>query len=250
MLGELWTTYQLGDVEREWPDTRIRFFRRTVFADAREPLGAALDRLMARARSLPYRGLDLREHLANLREAVRPDAREDYFLARMTFRHLRPGDETSLISLERGDHLTAEVVVGLTDEKGERYSVRAARSPREVARLLQLFRESSLEVTFEPEHRHLIAVDSHDVVIGGVFYRQVTPERTHMEKIVVNRKHRGAGVADGIIRELSRRQRARGVRTLETGWFQPEVLARFGFRVDPASGGMVLDLVAASAVPH
>lgn len=250
MLGELWTTYQLGDVERDWPDTRIRFFRRTVFADARVPLAAALDRLMARARSLPYRGLDLREHLANLREAVKPDAREDYFLARMTFRHLRPGDETSLISLERGDHLTAEVVVGLTDEKGERYSVRAARSPREVARLLQLFRESSLEVTFEPEHRHLIAVDAHDTVIGGVFYRQVTAERTHMEKIVVSRKFRGAGVADGIIRELSRRQRARGVQVLETGWFQPEVLARFGFRVDAASGGLVLDLVAASAVPH
>ncbi len=249
MLGELWTTYQLGEVERDWPDTRIRFFRRTVFADAREPLAAALDRLMARARSLPYLALDLREHLANLREAVRPDAREDYFLARMTFRHLRPGDTTSLISLERGDHLTAEVVVGLTDEKGERYSVRAARSPREVARLLQLFRESSLDVTFEPEHRHLIAVDDHDTVIGGVFYRQVAPERTHMEKIVVSRKLRGTGVADGIIRELSRRQRARGVRQLETGWFQPEVLARFGFRVDPASGGLVLDLTTTPAAP-
>ena len=178
------------------------------------------------------------------------DAREDYFLARMTFRHLRPGDQTSLISLERGDHLTAEVVVGLTDERGESYSVRAARSPREVARLLQLFRESSLEVSFEPEHRHLIAVDDHDAVIGGVFYRQVTAERTHMEKIVVSRKHRGHGIADGIMRELGRRQRARGVHLLETGWFQPEVLARFGFRVDAASGGMVLDLVAASAVPH
>jgi long-subunit acyl-CoA synthetase (AMP-forming) len=250
MLGELWITYQLGEVEREWPDTRIRFFRRTVFGDAREPLAAALDRLMARARSLPYQGLDLRDQLATLREAVRPDAREDYFLARMTFRHLRPGDETSLISLERGDHLTAEVVVGLTDEKGERYAVRAARSPREVSRLLQLFRESALEVSFEPEHRHLIAVDAHDTVIGGVFYRQVGPERTHMEKIVVSRRHRGLGIADGIMRELKRRQRARGVKSLETGWFQPEVLSRFGFRVDPASGGLVLDLVAASAVPQ
>ncbi|HET8732531.1 MAG TPA: GNAT family N-acetyltransferase, partial [Anaeromyxobacteraceae bacterium] len=250
MLGELWTTYKLGDVEKEWPDTRIRFFRRTVFADAREALGTALDRLMARARSLPYLGLDLREHLASLREAVKPDLREDYFLARMTFRHLRPGDETSLISLERGDHLTTEVVVGLADARGEKFSVRAARTPREVARLLQLFRDSSLEVTFEPEHRHLVAVDGNDTVIGGVFYRQVGPDRTHMEKIVVSRKHRGQNVADGIIRELSRRQRARGVRRLETGWFQPEVLARFGFRVDPASGGMVMELEAQAPAPE
>jgi long-subunit acyl-CoA synthetase (AMP-forming) len=249
MLGELWGTYQLGEVERAWPDTRIRFFRRTIFAEAREALAAALDRLMARARSLPYRGLDLRDQLATLREAVRPDAHEDYFLARMTFPHLRPGDDTALISLERGDHLTTEVVVSLTDGKGERFSVRAARSPREVARLLQLFQESSLEVTFAPEHRHLIAVDAHDAVIGGVFYRQVTPDRTHMEKIVVSRRHRSRGVADGLMAELKRRQAGRGVRYLETGWFQPEVLARFGFRVDPASGGLVIDLPSAEAAP-
>ncbi len=247
MLGELWTTYQLGELEQSWPDTRIRFFRRTVFADAREPLAAALDRLMAKARSLPYRGLDLKDHLATLREAVKPDAREDYFLARMTFRHLRPGDEASLISLDAGDHLTAEVVVGMSDSAGERFYVRAPRSPREVARLLQLFLESSLEVTFGPEHRYLVAVDANDFVTGGVFYRHVSPERSHMEKIVVARRVRSRGVSEGIMRELSRRLRARGAKALETGWFQPEVLSRYGFRTDPSSGGLVLDLVAASA---
>ena len=199
MLGELWTTYQLGEVEREWPDTRIRFFRRTVFADARQPLAAALDRLMARARSLPYRGLDLREHLAALREAVRP-GRPGGLLPGPDDLPPPPAGRRDLAHLagarrppDRGGG------GGPHRREGERYSVRAARSPREVARLLQLFRESSLEVTFEPEHRHLIAVDAHDAVIGGVFYRQVTPERTHMEKIVVARKHRGQGVADGII---------------------------------------------------
>ena len=247
MLGELWTTYQLGEVERAWPDTRIRFFRQTVFAGAREPLAAALDRVMARARSLPYRGLDLKDQLATMREAIKPDAAEDYFLARMTFRHLRPGDETSLISLDAGDHMTAEVVVGMADNAGDRYYVRAPRSPREVARLLQLFQESSLEVTFGTEHRFLVATDSNDSVVGGVFYRHVNPERTHMEKIVVARKLRSRGIADGIMREFGRRLRSRGVKALETGWFQPEVLSRFGFRIDPSSGGMVLDLVAASA---
>jgi long-subunit acyl-CoA synthetase (AMP-forming)/GNAT superfamily N-acetyltransferase len=247
-LGELWTTYQLGDVEQAWPDTRIRFFRKTVFADAREPMAAALDRLMARARTLPTGGLDLEDQLASLREAVRPDAREDYFLARMAFRHLRPGDETALISLPAGDHLTAEVVVGMADETGQHYHVRAPRTPREVARLLQLFQDSSLEVTFGSEHQFLLALDPDDVVLGGCFYRRLSPERVHMEKVVVARKHRGKGIAEGIMRELVRRMRARGALALETGYFQPEFLARFGFRTDPSSGGLVLDLVAASAV--
>jgi GNAT superfamily N-acetyltransferase len=247
-LGELWTTYQLGDVERDWPDTRIRFFRRTVFAEARPPLAAALDRLMARARSLPYRGLDLEDQLASLREAVRPDAREDYFLARLAFRHLRPTDETALISLDAGDHLTAEVAVGLVDDAGLHHWVRAPRSPREVAKLLQLFQESSLEVAFGTEHHFLVAVDADDTVLGGCFYRRVSPERVHMEKIVVARRMRGKGLAEGIMRELVRRVRARGAKVLETGYFQPEFLARFGFRTEPSSGGLALDLVASSAL--
>jgi hypothetical protein len=32
------------------------------------------------------------------------------------------------------------------------------------------------------------------------------------------------------------------VRRLETGYFQPEYLAKFGFRTDPTSGGLVRDV--------
>ncbi len=246
MLGELWTTFRLDEAERQWGDTRIRFFRQTVFAAAREPLANGLDRLMSRTRALPSAS-DLRTQIAGLRSAVRSDAREDYFLARMTFRHLRPGDDASLISLERGDHHTTEVVLGMTDSTGERYFVRAVRSPREAARLLQVFREASLDVAFGPEHRQLVAVDTRDQVIGGVFYRSVSPDRTHMEKIAVARKYRGRGVAAGILRELGQRQITRGVQAIETGWFQPEALYRLGFRPDPSSGGLVLTLGAAGS---
>jgi long-subunit acyl-CoA synthetase (AMP-forming) len=239
MLGELWTTYRLDEAERAFSDTRIRFFRQTVFAEAREGLADALDRLMARARTQPNLG-DLPTQIAGLRSAVKPDAREDWFLARMTFRHLRPSDDTSLISLERGDHHTTEVVLGMTDATGERYFVREVRSPREAARLLQVFRESSMDVAFGPEHRMLVAVDTRDQVIGGVFYRSVSAERTHMEKIVVGRRYRGRGVANGILREFGKRQGARGVTVIETGWFQPEALYRLGFRPEPSSGALVL----------
>jgi hypothetical protein len=44
------------------------------------------------------------------------------------------------------------------------------------------------------------------------------------------------------MREFARRLLAQGVKTLETGYFQPEYLRRFGFRTDPTSGGLVRDL--------
>jgi long-chain acyl-CoA synthetase len=244
LLGELWGTYRLSELEALWPDTRVRFFRQTVFASARPELGAALDRIMNRARALPAGGLDLEEQVAPVRSAVRPTSEEDYFLARMTYRYLAPTDEVALISMPSGGHYVTEVVVALTDEAGDRYTVRGPVSPREVARLLHMFHDSNLQVTFTADHEFLLCLDPKETVIGGLFYRQVSPDRIHMEKLVVARKHRGKGVADGLMREFARRLKARGVRWLETGYFQPEYLRRFAFRTDPTSGGLVRDLEA------
>jgi hypothetical protein len=239
MLGELWGTYRLSELEAAWPDTRVRFFRHTVFATARPELCAALDRVMARARALPAGGLDLEEQVAGMRGAVLPTAEEDYFLARMTYRYLAPTDEVALISMSSGGHYVTEVVVALADEQGNRFTVREPVSPREVARLLHMFHEANLHVTFTTEHEFLIALDARETTIGGLFYRPIGPDRVHMEKLVVARKHRTKGVSDGLMREFFRRLGARGVRRLETGYFQPEYLSRFGFRTDPTSGGLV-----------
>ena len=242
MLGELWVTYRLSELEQAWPDTRIRFFRRTVFTLARAELGDALDHLMARARALPAGGLDVAEQVAGIRAAVAPTAEEDYFLARMTYPYLAPTDDVALISMPSGGHYVTEVVVALADGEGSRFTVRGPVSPREVARLLHMFHDSNLHVTFTTEHEFLLCLDAKETPIGGLFYKPAGPDRIHMEKLVVARKHRGKGVADGLVKEFFRRLRARGVLRVETGYFQPEYLGRYGFRTDPSSGGLVRDL--------
>ncbi len=241
-LGEQWGTYRLGELEAQWPDTRVRFFRQTVFAGARPELGAALDRLMHRARALPAGALDLAEQVAALRSAVKPTEAEDHGLARMTYRYLGPAEQVALISMPHGDHFTAEVVVAQDASDGSRYSLRGPVSPREVARLLSLFHESNLQVAFSTEHEFLLALDSRESVIAGLFYRPVSAWRVHMEKLVVARKNRSKGIADGLMRDFFRRLRSRGVSAVETGYFQPEYLKRFGFRTDPSSGGLVRDI--------
>jgi predicted N-acetyltransferase YhbS len=105
-----------------------------------------------------------------------------------------------------------------------------------------MFHESNLQVTFTAEHEFLLCLDAKETVIAGLFYRQISPDRVHMEKLVVGRKHRGKGVGDGLVGELARRLAARGVRSLETGYFQPDYLRRFGFRTDPTSGGLVREI--------
>ncbi|HZZ85031.1 MAG TPA: GNAT family N-acetyltransferase [Anaeromyxobacteraceae bacterium] len=242
MLGELWQTYRLPELEETWPDTRVRFFRQTIFAHARPELGEALDRLMARARQLPPGGLDLEEQVASIRGTVQSTAEEDYFLARMTYRYLKPTDDAALILLPSGGGYVTEVVVGLTNAEGRRFSVRAPATPREVAKLIHLFDEANLAVTFSAEHEFLLALDAKETVIGGLFYRAASADRVHMEKLVVSRKQRGKGVSDGLMREFMRRLKGRGVRALETGFFQPKYFRRYGFRTNPGSGGLVADL--------
>ena len=125
--------------------------------------------------------------------------------------------------------------------------MRGPASPREVARLLQLFQDANLAVTFTAEHEFLLALDARETVLGGVFHRWISPDRVHMEKVVVARKHRGFGVAGGLMWELFRRLRAHGATTVETGYYQPEYLSRYGFRTDPTSGGLMADLAESEA---
>jgi long-subunit acyl-CoA synthetase (AMP-forming) len=249
MLGDQWDTYHLSELEPYWPDTRLRFFRLTVFVNAREELGSALDRLMQRARTLPAGGLDLEESVAALRGAITPTAEEDYFLARLTFRYLAPTDQVALITMPHHGHYVTELVVAHTDEDGNRFTVRGPVSPREVARLLHMFHESNLRVNFTTDHEFLLCLDARETVIGGLFYRQSMPDRAYMEKLVVSRKHRAKGVAYGLMTEFFRRLAARGVQQLETGFFQPEYLARYGFRTDPTSGGLICEVPTTTPPP-
>ena len=98
-------------------------------------------------------------------------------------------------------------------------------------------------MNFTTDHEFLLCLDARETVIGGLFYKQgPVPDRVLMEKIVVARKHRAKGVANGLMGEFFRRLAARHVLKVETGFFQPEYLARYGFRTDPTSGGLICEV--------
>ena len=242
MLQELWDTYALEDIEAIYPDARVRFFRQTVFNTSPAPLLDELDRLMVHlGQSRPDAG-KLVELVAALRARAKPTTDEDWFLARLTYPHLRPGDQASLITLQSGATRLVDVEVALFDADGTRFRVRGPVSPREEARLLTLFHEANLTVTFAPEHEFLLAINDDDQVIGGLFYGGVSKDRAHLEKIVVAHKHRRKGLSDGLMAEFMRRLRSRGVRSVVAGFFRPEYLRRFGFHPEPFFSGLVRDL--------
>ena len=158
----------------------------------------------------------------------------------MTYRYLAPTDDVALISMPSGGHYVTEVVVALADEEG-RFAVRGPITPREVARLLHMFHEANLQVTFTTEHEFLVALDAKDTPIAGLFYRQVSPDRIHGEDRRRPETSRQGRVGRAHARVHPPPARARRAAARDR-LLPAQYMRRYGFRTDPTSGGLVRDL--------
>jgi N-acetylglutamate synthase-like GNAT family acetyltransferase len=242
-LHELFETYHLGDLLPDHPDSRVRFFRETVFRDAPESLVQGLDEILEALRHRALNRDEVIDRLSALRSHLGPDSPEEYFLARLTYPHLRPGDEAGFLSTEMGGMRQTDIVVSLTDNRGRPYRIRQPINPKEVGRLHRLFHTAKLDVQFHPEHHYLVALSERDVIIGGMFFEVDDENRTaHLEKIVVGERYRKYGVGDGLMTEFFNRLRALGVETVTTGFFRPSYFYRFGFTVGTRQAGLVKKL--------
>ncbi len=242
-LTELWQTYRLDRLLREYPDARLRFFRETVFADASDGLLRSLEGVGSEVMRGTLEGDALVERIRALRSMMEPGSDDEYFLARLSYPHLQPGDAAVFVPTGVGGSRRADVVVSMTDQLGRRFQIRPPVSPREVSRLHRLFVEASLPVSFGSEHDFLIAVGDRGEPIGGLFYDVDADSRTaHLDKIVVAERFRRHGVGEALMGEFIERLRGAGLARLMTGYFRPEFFRRFGFAVDPRVGGLVREL--------
>ncbi len=242
-VQELFGTYRLADLMRDYPDARVRFFRETVFREAPAPVCRGLDAVLTDLRERRLDGDELVDRLTDLRVHMEPGSAEEYFLARLTYPHLQPTDDAGFLSTERGGVRQTDIVVSLEDHAGRPYQVRQPVNPKEVGRLHRLFLGARLDVQFRPEHQFLVAVNERGVLIGGMFYEIDEESRSaHLEKIVVAERYRKLGVGDGLMHEFFNRLKAAGVETVSTGFFRPSYFYRFGFTVGKRQAGLVKPL--------
>ncbi len=239
-IRQLKDTYELMRIYGQYPESRARFFRETVLHAADGPLGEGLDALVDGLRRREFPPDDLPERLDALREHAAAGSDEEYFLVRLTWPHVAPGDAAGFISHERGGVKQSEVVQNYDDATGRPFRVRRPMSPREVGDLHRLFLAAHLPVSFRPDHQFLVALDASDKLIGGVYY-ELDPNggSAHLEKIVVGESYRQMGVSQALMHEFLSRLRAGGVRLVTTGFFRPEYFHHFGFKIDRAYGGQV-----------
>lgn len=242
-LQELYDTYGLQRLAGRYPEVRARFFRETVFRDAPGPLAEALEGLIGRLRERALAPEDVIDAVAELRSRTELGEDDDYFLARISFPHLRPEDATDFVSQKLGGRSQSEVVVAFEDREGQLFRVRHALNPKEVERLHRIFLAAKLDVRFRPEHQYLVVINERGQLVGGIYYEVDHEHGTaHLEKIAVADPHRKKGVAEGLMNEFFNRLRAQGIAAVTTGFFRPEYFHGFGFRIEQRFAGLVKEL--------
>jgi long-subunit acyl-CoA synthetase (AMP-forming)/predicted GNAT family acetyltransferase len=241
-LNELYDTYNLQELEKTYPETRTRFFLETVFADSAEAIKNTLFELLNKQRLQKISHDESVMHISIIQKEFEINEKEQFFLTRLSYPHLKPTDFAELISAQGEGDTMADVVVQLEDYDGEAYFVRRPVSPKEISKLHQLFLDSSLPVKFKPEHRFLIAIAQRGHVIGGLFYSILNDATVYMEKIVVSQRYRKKGISEGVMNEFLNRMRGKRIHYVTTGFFRPEYFYRFGFKIERKYAGLVKDL--------
>ena len=242
-LQELYETYGLQRLTRDYPETRLRLFRETVFREGPDSLVQGLDNLIDAMRSGELVGDDLTYSVAELRARLDVGEDDDYFLARLSLPYLRPEDAADFVRSDLGGEQQSEIVVTLEDHDGRPFRVRHALTPKEVGRLHRLFQAAKLDVVFRPEHRYLVAINERQHIVGGIYYElEEGGANAHLEKIVVAEADRRKGVADGLMKDFFNRLRTAGVETVTTGFCRPGYFYGYGFRIEPRYAGLVKDL--------
>jgi N-acetylglutamate synthase-like GNAT family acetyltransferase len=242
MLYDLYKTYQLFELEKDFKQTRSIFFLKTTFNDASEELRKLLlsiarnqhvDKLNAEQSQKLYLELHSIPELTD---------EEKFFLTRLSYPHLKPEDTAALVQAESHDGEMSNLVVQLSDEDGNPFFIRNPASPKEISRLHALFLDSNLIVNFRTEHRFLVALSERGFIIGGLFYERTDEQTAHMEKIVVSNRYRRKGISEALMKELFNRLKGEHFNYITTGFFRPEYFYRFGFKVEKKYSGLVLNL--------
>lgn len=243
-INDIYETYQLNNFENDYPELRIRFYLQTVFEDSKAELKKEIINLINKIRIKQESIENILDLLIHIKMHVELSEKEEYFLTRLTYPFVKPEASAVLVKSSSEAGTETNLVVQYEDTEGNNLYIRKPINPREINRLYQLFIDANLQVTFKPYHHFLIVTSEQGFIIGGLFYFVEDAETIRMEKIVINRKFRGKGISDLLMKDLFSRKISQNYKYLTTGYFRPEYFYKFGFKLDSKFGGLVKELIA------
>ncbi len=242
MLNELYSTYRLDDLEKEYPEVRAKFYYETCFDESSEELKSELKNIIKLQHEQKIKRKDTLLLLSEIKSKFDLNEKEKYFLARISYSHLKPQDEAEISQIAADGVVKENLVVQFFDNDGNPFIIRRPVSPKEISRLHRLFLDANLMVNFRSEHQFLVAVSQRGFIIGGLFYRVLDSKTVYMDKIVVSNAYRRKGISDILMKEFFNRMKNENYEYVTTGFFRPEYFYKFGFVVERKYSGLAKKL--------
>jgi GNAT superfamily N-acetyltransferase len=235
LIGEL---YRLYRIDRFGEPARYYLYRHTYFAHASDDVTDAFDYLLHILYKKPEVSAISLPELSDLQNALK-DRYDRHVFSRLVFP--RAKEVPNLEVLAVGERELKHIVVRsqIYDKAGMTYFVREPTEPSEIGQLYRLFLGQRYTKTISEQDKFLVALDSHERLIGGVCYLIQNEEVVYLDGIVVAPELQNKGLGGGLLEDFCIRMTNHGFEVIKTHFYVREFYLKRSFRVDKRWGGLV-----------
>ena len=228
-------------IERYGEWGRLQLYRMTLFAEAPEEVALAFDLLLRQMSENPATPASQLVELSDLQEAVQ-DSRWRQILNRMVFPGSTRPHSLKVDRLGREERSLVVVRSEIVDRPGARYQVRPPLDPAEIGRLYRLFFNEKFPQRVREDDQYLVAIDSHEQIVGGLCYRISEDRVAAVDAMVIARPVQRRGLGRALLDDCCTRMHEQGAEIVKVHVLLRELATRQGFLEDPRWGGLVRGL--------
>ncbi|MFP4528610.1 MAG: GNAT family N-acetyltransferase [Candidatus Kapaibacterium sp.] len=242
-IRELYRLYRLD----RYPEiVRYYIYRTTYFANSEKDVVAAFDKLLGKMSADVSTPATHLIELSDLQSVITAHDDKEVF-SRMVFPQYRP--ERRIRILKVGERDQVVVNTSISDKTGAKFTIREPIEPAEIGHLYRLFVNENYPKTVSTDDRHLVVLDSHDRIVGGLSWREQEDDSVLLDGTVVAGTLKGRGIGSAMIEDFCMRMAQAGKEVIKTHYFLREFYLSLGFHVDKKYGALVKFLSASDAKP-
>ena len=239
ILQDLYKDYDLNGLLDEYPETRVRFFMMTCFKESDQPLFNEFKSIIKDMRQNVISPWGLQERISNIQLSLELNDEEKFFLARMLFPNVDSADYIELVATNHGQEARLNLVSQTECKDGKLYRIRPPFLPKEIAKFHNLLTESALSVTFTSTHEFLLAFNSRNRLVGGLYWKSMKNDRIHLEWVIIRKKYQKIELSKRIMTDFFKRMKHEEIELITVGFYAQEFFSKYGFKIEKQHGGMV-----------
>jgi long-subunit acyl-CoA synthetase (AMP-forming)/predicted GNAT family acetyltransferase len=231
-LSSLFRIYKFPEI------VRYNFYYQTYFDKHEKSLKSAFRTLLGKINENPEIPAFQHIELSDLQSTLTCDEDREVF-SRMVFSRMQSYQKIDLLKIgeDKDEHVI--VTTELTDKNGIKYKVREPIDPSEIGQLYRLFFEENYPKTISEMDQHILVLDKHEHVIGGLCYIPLENDIVLLDGAAVTTSLKGRGIGSAMIEDFSARMAGVGTKVIKAHFLHGSFYLKLNFKVDKKWGALV-----------